>query len=166
MGTNPTATTRAAVTVRRVRRTELGPVFALIQGARGGQLPTEDIVQKAIGYGYLVAEVQDRIIGVAGMLVENSVACVRDLLAASTSMRGLSTVALMDAIEIEAGGLACEAVIVQVPKGTSVVEALLRDRRYEPKKLSELKGLWREVASEQFEATVPLWVTNLRLRDK
>jgi len=152
------------VSVRRAKRTELAPVFALIQRARGGQLSPQDIVQKATGYGFLMAEVKERLIGVAGMLVENSVVCVRDLHAASTSMRGLATVALMDAIEGEAAALACDAVIVQVPKGTSVVEALLRDRHYEPKKLSEMKSLWREVASEQFAGNMPLWISNLRDR--
>ncbi len=166
MGTSPATTSRSAVTVRRARRTELAPVFALIQQARGSQLSPQDIVQKATGYGYLMAEVKERLIGVAGMLVENSVVCVRDLNAASTSMRGLATVALMDAVEAEAVALACEAVIVQVPKGTNVVEALLRDRHYEQKKLSEMKSLWREVASEQFENNMPLWVSNLRDRQR
>ena len=162
MGTSAATTSRSAVSVRRVKRTELGPVFALIQQARGGTLSAQDLIQKATAYGYLMAEVNAQLIGVAGMLVENSVTCVRDLHPARTSMRGLATVALMDAVEAEAGGLACEAVIVQVPKGTSVVEALLRDRHYQPKKLAEMKSAWREVASEQFESGVPLWVNNLR----
>lgn len=164
MGTSPAATSRSAVTVRRVRRTELGPVFGLIQKARGGQLSQEDIVQKATGYGYLMAELGGRLIGVAGMLVENSIACVRDLHAVSLSVRALATIALMDTIEEEAGKLACEAVIVQVPRGSSGLEAILRDHRYQLKKLSELKSAWREVASEQFESGVSLWVKNLRER--
>ncbi len=164
MGTRAAEATRAAVSVRRARRTDLGPIFALIQRARGGQLTQQDIVAKATGYGYLMAELNERLIGVAGMLVENSIACVRDLHAVSTSMRGLSTVALMDAIEDEAGGLACESVIVQVPRDSTLIEALLSDRHYAAKRLNELRIAWREVAIEQFEPNVPLWVNNLRER--
>jgi hypothetical protein len=162
MGTGSAATSLSAVTVRRVGRTELGPVFALIQRAYGGALTQRELVQKATGYGYLVAEAQERIIGVAGMLVENSIACVRDLHPSGRSMRGLAIVALMDAVETEAGALACEAVIVQVPPGFGLAEALLRDRHYERKALDQMKALWREVAGDQFGSGVPLWVNNLR----
>jgi hypothetical protein len=162
MGTPPAEATGAAVSVQRARRSDLGPIFALIRRARGGRLSEQDIVKKAIGYGYLKAELNERLIGVAGMLVENSIACVRDLHPVSRSMLGLATVALMDAVEAEAGGLACEAVIVQVPPGSSLIEALLRDRRYAPRALSAMRSAWREVATEQFEVNMPLWVNNLR----
>jgi hypothetical protein len=150
--------------VARARRSDLGPIFALIRHARAGQLSERDIVEKAIGYGYLTAELNERLIGVAGMLVQNSIACVRDLHPVSRSMLGLATVALLDAIEMEAGGLACEAVIVQVPPGSKLIEALLRDRRYAPKPIGEMRPAWREVALEQFEADIPLWANNLRER--
>ena len=162
MGAHTADATLAAVNVRRARRTELGPVFAMIRRARGGQLSEADIVEKATGYGYLSAELHERMIGIVAMLVENSIACARDLHAVSTSMRGLATVALMDAVEAEAGALACEAVIIQVPTGSTLIEALLRDRHYAPRSLAELRKAWREVAATQFEADVPLWVRNLR----
>ena len=127
-----------------------------------GQLSEADIVEKATGYGYLSAELNERMIGIVAILVENSIACARDLHAVSTSMRGLATVALMDAVEAEAGALACEAVIIQVPTGSTLIEALLRDRHYAPRSLAELRKAWREVAATQFEADVPLWVRNLR----
>ena len=162
MGTSSASTSLSGVNVRRVGRTELGPVFALIQRAYGGKLTKQELIQKATGYGYLVAEAQGRIIGVAGMLVENSVACVRDLHYSTLSMRGLAIVALMNAVEAEAGGLACDAVIVQVPPGFALAEALLHDRHYERKALDAMKSLWREVASDQFGGELPLWVNNLR----
>lgn len=162
MDTHPAPRRGTGVTVRRAKRTDLGPVFALIQHARGGVLSSEEIIRKATGYGYLIAEAQERIIGVAGMLMENSVVCVRDLHAAGASTRGLATAVLMDAIEGEAGALACEAIIVQMPPGTPVMEALLRDRRYQRRTLDEMKRLWREVAREQFEPDAALWVNNLR----
>ena len=162
MGTNSASTSLSAVSVRRVGRTELAPVFALIQRAYGGKLTQQELVQKATGYGYLLAEAQGRIIGVAGILVENSVACVRDLHYAGLSMRGLAIAALVDAVEAQAGGLACEAVIIQVPPGFALAEALLHDRRYERKSLAEMKSLWREVAADQFGGELPLWVNNLR----
>jgi hypothetical protein len=162
MGASSASTSLSAVSVRRVGRTELGPVFALIQRAYGGKLTQQDLVQKATGYGYLVAEAQGRIIGVAGMLIENSIACVRDLHPSGLSMRGLAIVALIDAIETEAGALACEAVIVQVPPGYALAEALLRDRQYERKPLDQMKALWREVAGDPFGSGLPLWVNNLR----
>ncbi len=150
--------------MRRAKRAELGAVFGLIQRARGGALTQDELVQKATGYGYLIAEAGERLLGVAGMLVENSVACVRDLHVTGASARGIATAALMRAIEGEAETLACEAIIVQVPPGAPVVEALLRDRRFAPRALDEMKSLWREVAREQFEPGVPLWVSNLRER--
>ena len=162
MGTHPAEATRDAVSVQRAKRSDLGAIFALIRRARGGQLTERDIIQKATGFGYLRAELNGRLIGVAGMLAESSITCVRDLHPVSRSMLGLATVALMDAIEAEAGGLACEAVIVQVPAGSKLIEALLRDRHYAPKPLGEMRKAWREVAAEQFEADVPLWVNNLR----
>ena len=162
MGASSTSTSLSAVSVRRVGRTELAPVFALIQRAYGGKLSRPELVQKATGYGYLLAEAQGRIIGVAGMMVENSVACVRDLHYAGLSMRGLAIVARMDAFEAQAGALACEAVIVQVPPGFALAEALLRDRHYERKLLGELKSLWREIAGDQFDSALPLWVNHLR----
>ncbi len=162
MDTHPAAGSRAGVSVRRAKRADLAPVFALIRHARGRALSDADIVEKATGYAYLIAEAQERMIGVAGMLAENSVVCVRDLHPSGAATRGLATAALLDAIEREAGGLACEAVIVQAPPGAPVIEAILRDRHYEHRAFDELKALWREIAREQFEPGAALWVNNLR----
>jgi len=90
------------------------------------------------------------------------VACVRDLHYLALSMCGLATVALMDAVEKQAGRLVCEVVIVQVPPGFALAEALLHDRHYERKPLDDMKNLWREVAGDQFGGELRLWVHNLR----
>lgn len=148
--------------MRRAKRADLAPVFALIRQARGGALSAADIVAKATGYAYLIAEAQGRVVGVAGMLAENSVMCVRDLHLTGAAMRGLASAALLETVEREAGGLACEAVIVQAPAGVPVVDAILRDRHYEQRAFEDMKAPWREIVREQFEAGAPLWVTNLR----
>ncbi len=162
MDAHPAPANRAGVSVRRARRADLAPVFALIRQARGGALSAADIVAKATGYAYLIAEAQGRIVGVAGMLAENSVLCVRDLHLTGAATRGLATAALLAAVEREAGGLACEAVIVQAPAGAPVVEAILRDRHYEPRAFEEMKAAWREIVREQFEPGAAFWVNNLR----
>jgi len=162
MDTHPTPRPASGVTVRRAKRADLARAFALIQHARGGAFSGEDIIRKATGYGYLLAEAPARLIGVAGLLIENSVACVRDLHAAGASTRGLATAALMEAIEREAGAMACEAIIVQMPVGAPVIEAILRDRHFAQQPIDGMKRLWREVAREQFEPGAALWVNNLR----
>jgi ribosomal-protein-alanine N-acetyltransferase len=148
--------------VRRAKRTDLGAVFELIQRARGGAFTRDEVISKATGYGYWMAESGGRLLGVAGLLVDNSVACVRDLHTAGAAARGVAAAALLDAVEGEAGGLACEVVIVQAPPDTPVIDALLRDRGYAPRALDELKGLWRDVAREHFGADTRLWVGSLR----
>lgn len=162
MGTNPPEAARAGVAVRRAKRTDLGAVFGLIQRARGGAFTRDELVGKATGYGYWMAEAGGRLLGVAGLLVENSVACVRDLHTAGAAVRAIAAAALLDAVEGEAGGLACEVVIVQAPPDAPVIEALLRDRGYAPYALDELKDHWRDVAGEQFDAGARLWVGSLR----
>jgi hypothetical protein len=162
MDAHPAPGNRAGVSVRRAKRADLAPVFALIRQARGGALSAADIVAKATGYAYLIAETQGRMVGVAGMLAENSVMCVRDLHLSGAATRGMATAALLDSVEREAGGLACEAVIVQAPPSAPVVDAILRGRHYEQRAFEDMKAPWRELVREQFEPGAPLWVNNLR----
>lgn len=164
MGTSATAAQGSGVTIRRAKRADLASVFALIQQARGAQLSQQELIQKATLFGYLMAETGGRLIGIAGMLVENSVTCVRDLHAAGASVRGLATITLLDAIEAEANGLACDSVMVQVPQqsGLNVIHALLTDRAYQRKGVNEMTRLQKEVAAEHFQEEIPLWVKSLR----
>ena len=164
MGKSAATVGSAALVVRRAKRADLAPVFALIQQARGAQLSQAELIQKATLFGYLMAESAGRLLGVAGMLVENSVTCVRDLHAAGSSVRGVATITLLEAIEDEATGLACDSVIVQVPQqpGLNVIHALLTDRTYRRKSMTEMTRLQQEVASEHFQEDIPVWLKSLR----
>jgi N-acetylglutamate synthase-like GNAT family acetyltransferase len=164
MGTSPAAAQGSGVTIRRAKRADLANVFALIQQARGAQLSQQELIQKATLFGYMMAETGGRLIGIAGMLVENSITCVRDLHAAGASVRGLATLTLLDAIEEEANSLACDALMVQVPQqsGLNVIHALLTDRSYQRKAAGELTRLQKEVAGEHFQEDSALWVKSLR----
>lgn len=148
--------------VRRARRAELGAVFGLIQQFDGSRLTPQQIMERATSYGYRVAEVDSQIVGAAGLLLTNSVACVRDVAAIDTNGGSAAIDALLASIEREAAEMACEVMLVMLPLVGPPLASLLRERHYVYMLLEQLKGLWREVAAEHFPGVPGLWVYSLR----
>jgi N-acetylglutamate synthase-like GNAT family acetyltransferase len=150
------------IQVRRARRAELGAIFALIQQFDGSRLTPQQIMERATSYGYLVAEEDSLIAGAAGLLLTNSVACIRDLVAIDTNGGSVAVEALLASIGQEAAEMACEAVLVMLPAASESLALPLRERHYVYMLLEQMKGLWREVAAEHFPGVPGLWVYSLR----
>ena len=150
------------ITVRRIRRAELGTVFGFIQQFEGIRLTSPQIMERATSYGYWVAETNGKIDGVAALLLTNSVACVRDVAATGVSANNPPVQALLAAIEQEAARMACEAVLLRLSLAAATLEPLLRERYYTLMPLEQMKGFWRDVADEHFAGTPALWVFKVR----
>ena len=150
------------IQVRRARRAELSAVFGLIQQFDGSRLTPQQIMERATSYGYRVAEEDSLIAGTAGLLLTNSVACIRDLVAIDTNGGSVAIDALLSSIEREAAEMACEAVLVMLPAAGASLASRLRERHYVYMLLEQMKGLWREVAAEHFSGVPGLWVCSLR----
>lgn len=151
-----------AILVRRARRAELGAVFALIQQFEDSRLTPQQIMERATSYGYLLAEEDTLISGTAGLLLTNSVACIRDLAAIDTDGGVVAIAALLAFIERESAEMACEVVLVMLPAAGASLASLLRERHYVYMLLEQMKGHWREVAAEHFPDVPGLWVYSLR----
>ena len=148
--------------MRRARRAELGAVFGLIQQFHGSRLTPQQITERATSYGYLVAEADSQIAGAAGMLLTDSVACIRDLATTDSDGGAAAIDALLGSIEREAAEMVCEVVLVMLPVASTSLALLLRERHYLYMLLAQMKGFWREVAAEHFPGVPGLWVYSLR----
>lgn len=103
------------VKVRRAKLSDASAIASFLSDATRGRITADRAqVQERLGAkGFFLAQTT-RIVGVAGVHVENLVARIEDLVVHPVSLRPVVGRALLDSIEADANSLNCEVVLLFV----------------------------------------------------
>jgi N-acetylglutamate synthase-like GNAT family acetyltransferase len=151
--------------VRRTRLKDVDKIASFINMAKPGQrrVTREMIISRLGEVGFLVAEHDQRTVGLLGWQIENLVVRVTDFLIAPAIDRVLAGRALIETMEAEALKLQAEAAILFLPPHPS--EALISFWGlfdYERRSVSDLDANWREVAREWNPRSTEVMIKQLR----
>ena len=148
--------------VRRARARDAAYVAAFVNGAlnRRASMNPRNVIARLGDIGMLLAEDEDKLVGLLGWRAENLVACVTDLIIQPASKREPIGQALFETMENAARDLQAEAAILFLPPARPAeLSAFLDWLGYESRAVSELPRAWREVVSQAglaFEDLVPV----------
>ncbi|MGD1995483.1 MAG: GNAT family N-acetyltransferase [Anaerolineae bacterium] len=137
--------------VRRARPADAERIAAFVNRARSRErlLAPEDVRDRFGTVAFLLAQRGGEVVGLLGWRVENLVARVTDFLVWPAAQRVVAGRALLSAMEVAAGELLCEAVILFVARDCpSEVLDFWKAFGYERRKVAELPKAWREASKE------------------
>ncbi len=153
------------IIVRRARPSDAERIAAFVNRAGVGKKPvtTEDVLQRFGGVGFLLAEMDGKVVGLLGWQVENLVARVTDFLIFPARLRLVAGRALLTAMEEAAQELLCEAAILIVPASVSPeVLEFWETFGYTLRDIASLPRAWREAAREANPETDRVVLKQLR----
>jgi len=146
----------------RVRRAKLADAAAIAEfvnaahaGARStaqsvAQVAAQDVLDRFSQGGFMLAQVDARLVGLLGWQVENLVVRVSDLLISYPADPKVVGQALIDKMESEASVLVAEAVLLFLPSNPSAkLLAFWEGFGYEFAGLKDLPRAWREAVAER-----------------
>lgn len=138
------------VEIRKARLSDAETIANFVNSARPERLLTQlDVAERFSQVGFLLAEEEERAVGLIGWRVENLVICVTDFLIAPSVDRVTMGRALVTAMEKAGEFLQAEAAILFLPANPS--QALIdywQELAYTRKALADLPRAWREAAME------------------
>jgi N-acetylglutamate synthase-like GNAT family acetyltransferase len=142
---------QAKVNVRRARPGDAEQIAQFVNQAwRGRKTLDETAVIARFGdVGFLLAEQDEKLVGMLGWQVENLVVRLTDLLVTSINDRMAISEALLAEMEKAAEELQCEAILLFLPK--SAPESLInfcKNLDYDAQTVADLPRAWKEAASE------------------
>ncbi len=153
------------VHVRRTRLKDVDEIAAFINKAKPGEKRVNRamIIERFSEVGFLLAEHNERTVGLLGWQIENLIVRVTDFLIAPAIDRVIAGRALIETMEEEASLLQAEAAILFLPPNPS--EGLISFWElfdYERRVITELDRNWREVAEEWNPRSTEVMVKQLR----
>ena len=140
----------ANIEVRKASLSDAERIADFVNSARPERrVSALDVTGRFSQVGFLLAEHQGKIVGLAGWRVENLVICLTDFLIAPGVDHVAAGRALVNAIEKEGGFLQAEAVFLFLPANPSRELVAYWERlTYTEKAITELPKVWRETAME------------------
>ncbi len=155
----------AEIRVRRARPSDAEQIAAFVNQVRpqGPAVTREAVLQRLGVVGFLIAEVEQEIVGLLGWQVENLVVRVADFLIYPHRYRVSAGRALLNEMEKAAQELQAEAAILFMPANTpqEVIE-FWEAFGYGFREVASLPKAWREAAREANPAAE--WVVLKQLR--
>lgn len=153
------------VRVRRTRLNDADEITAFINKAKPGnkRVNRAMIIDRFSEVGFLLAEHDERTVGLLGWQIENLVVRVTDFLIAPAIDRVLAGRALIETMEQQAALLQAEAAILFLPRHPS--EGLISFWElfdYERRTIADLNAHWREVAEEWNPRSTEVMIKQLR----
>jgi len=139
------------IKVRRAKLTDATAIASFLSDATRGRITADRTqVQERLGAkGFFLAQTT-RIVGLAGIRVENLVARVEEFIVHPPSFRSVAGKALLDNLESEADRLNCEVVLlyVHVDAAPAAYE-LYQNCGYQEQEMNAWPPAWR-VSAEEF----------------
>ncbi len=138
------------IKVRRAKLSDASAIASFLSDATRGRITADRTqVQERLGAkGYFLAQTT-RIVGLAGIHVENLVARVEDFIVHPASLRPVVAKAMLENIEADAEQLHCEVVLrfVHVDAASSAIE-LYKRCGYEEQDMTDWPPAWHQSAEE------------------
>jgi len=139
----------AALQVRRAKPNDVKAMAEFLSHAAGRAVTPFELGKSLLDRGYFLAEVDGRIVGVVGWLVENLVACINDLYVHPATLWPKAGRRLLEAVESEARALVCEAALVSASMALPAEGmAVLKQCGFEARAGETLPRIWQRVAAE------------------
>lgn len=135
------------VTIRRAKRPDLEAMAQLVNTATNGVLSIDvaDMMEALFSRGYVLATVNDHVVGMAGWQTENLIAGVQDFYVLRDDLWGVVGKKLLEKIHEEVNDLSCEITLVFVIESVSEKPvAFLKSQEYEV--AESARSVWREAA--------------------
>lgn len=138
------------VKVRKARLSDAERIADFVNSARTErQVSQMDVAERFSQVGFLLAEQQGKIVGLAGWRVENLVICLTDFLVAPGVDRITAGRVLVAAMEKSGEYLQAEVALLFLPTNPSrELVAYWQQLAYTRKVMAELPKAWREAAQE------------------
>ena len=138
------------IEVRKARLGDAERIAEFVNSARTERHVSQmDVAERFSQVGFLLAEQQGKIVGLAGWRVENLVICLTDFLIAPGVDRVTAGRTLVTAMEKEGEYLQAEASLLFLPANPSrELVAYWQQLAYSRKAMTELPKAWREAARE------------------
>ena len=152
------------VQVRRARQDDLAAIVAVMaQSTEDRSAPDEaEMMERFFSKGYLVAYVDEQLLGLVGLRVENLIARIDDCLVRSSDLWPTVGGTLLEAIEAEAHELSCEVALLFAQKESGPESlAVFRDSGYQKQETKDLIKMWRQAAEDYAGDGEVLWVKKL-----
>jgi N-acetylglutamate synthase-like GNAT family acetyltransferase len=157
--------TAPGIHVRRTRLADVEEIARFINKAKPGkkQVSGAMIVDRFSEVGFLIAEHDERTVGLLGWQIENLIVRVTDFLIAPAIDRVIAGRALIETMEEEAYQLQAEVAILFLPPNPS--EGLVSFWElfdYDRRPVAELNKNWQEVAEEWNARSTEVMIKQLR----
>ncbi|MGC9396687.1 MAG: hypothetical protein ACP5J4_17720 [Anaerolineae bacterium] len=138
------------IEVRKARLNDAERIADFVNSAHTERHVSQmDVAERFSQVGFLLAEHQGKIVGLAGWRVENLVICLTDFLIAPGVDRVTTGRALVTAMEKEGGYLQAEVAFLFLPTNPSQeLITYWQQLAYSRKAMTELPKAWREAAKE------------------
>ena len=152
------------IDVRRANLADAQVIADFVNNSRSGiPVTRHNVVERFSQVGFMIANKQDKVVGLLGWQVENLVIRVTDFLTGSAVDRVTAGRALVDAMEVQGAELLAEAAMLFLPTNPS--ESLVRywegfDYAYQ--NVQDLHRAWREAVSEWNTGADGVMVKRLR----
>lgn len=155
-----TAVDPARLNLRRAKRSDLARMASFIKEASQAAVNRDEnqMMEYLFSRGYLLAEQDGRLLGLAGYQTENFIAGLDDFYTLRDDLWPTVGDALLNRVHALVGELSCEVALVFLPQKVSpAARAFFEQRGYEQKQADELIRMWREAAQAwQEEGTILL----------
>jgi len=141
----------SGIQVRRARPGDIGRIAAFVTKAYSNAraITDEEVLTYFGEAGLTIAEYDGELVGLLGWQAKNLVARVTDLLISPALFFRRGTRVLLEALEKGAHELQCEVVILEMPfDNVAEVKGFWKSYGYEPVRIGDLPGAWREAALE------------------
>jgi N-acetylglutamate synthase-like GNAT family acetyltransferase len=138
------------IKVRRAKLSDSTAIASFLSDATRGRITADRIqVQERLGSkGFFLAQTT-RIVGLAGVRVENLVARVEDFIVHPVSLRTVVGKVLLNNVEAEATKLNCEVVLLYVHVDASpAAYELYQNCGYQEQEMTAWPPAWRDSAAE------------------
>jgi N-acetylglutamate synthase-like GNAT family acetyltransferase len=138
------------IKVRRAKFSDATAIASFLSDATRGRITADRAqVQERLGAkGFFLAQTT-RIVGLAGVHVENLVARIEDLIVHPPSLRPVAGKALLDSIEADANSLNCEVVMLFVHVNASPgAYEFFQSCGYQEPDMSDWPPAWLNSAAE------------------
>lgn len=152
------------IEVRKARLGDAERIADFVNSARTERRVSQmDVAERFSQVGFLLAEQEGKIVGLAGWRVENLIICLTDFLIAPGVERVMAGRMLITAMEKEGEFLQAEATLLFLPTNPSQeLIAYWQQLAYTHKAMTEIPKAWREAAQEWNPQATEAMIKQLR----
>lgn len=141
------AIAEADIIIRRAKRPDLQAMAKLVEVSTQGRVSPDisHMMESLFSRGYIVAAVNEHVVGMAGWQTENLIAGLQDFYVLRDDLWTTAGQKMLDKIHEEVDNLSCEAALSFVLKaaGSKPIE-FFKTQGYEQIEPDELNRIWRE----------------------